>query len=210
MKKVLFLLPLLAFLVVGCQNNSTDDGGDGGDDGGDDLPQYSLIAEYDFTQNGHSSTGTALTAETALVLFNDSFVSGGTNKLTSIGSDLSAVYDGNATGGAFENTPALIKMGKSGGNGNITLNFAAATNIAKAVVSCHDWYAASDSYPTNSNSLVVNGESQLAPYTTTSTPGELTYEFETASDVLTISTNYVDTSKGGRVFLFSLAIYTLE
>jgi hypothetical protein len=170
---------------------------------------YSLLAEYDFTQTSHDLTGVELTDPVAAkTLFDDAFVVGGTNQLDSV-SNLAKFYDGNGTGGAYPNTAKLVKMGTGSVNGTVTLNFTAGTNIAKVVISCHDWYTVTEAYPTNTNNLVVNEEVQLAPYTAEPTPGELTYEFEAATDVLAISTSSTDPAKFGRVFLFSIAVYTL-
>lgn len=170
---------------------------------------YSLLAEYDFTQTSHDLTGVELTDPVAAkTLFDDAFVVGGTNQLDSV-SNLAKFYDGNGNGGAYPNTAKLVKMGTGGVNGTVTLNFTAGTNIAKVVISCHDWYTVTEAYPTNTNNLVVNEEVQLAPYTAEPTPGELTYEFEAATDVLAISTSSTDPAKFGRVFLFSIAVYTL-
>ncbi|HPY80195.1 MAG TPA: hypothetical protein PLY58_04180 [Bacilli bacterium] len=210
MKKIAFLLPLMALLLVGCGNNDNGGGGgDGdGDGGGGNNPTYHLVAEYDFTTNGHTATGTELTADTAKTLFADS-LSDGTDKISSV-SDLAKVFDGNSTGGAYANTSQLVKMGTSSVDGAFTLNLVSGTNIKRVVVSAFDWYKKTEPYPVNTNSLLVNGDSQLAPYNEAGTPGDLTYDLATATDTLAFQADGAGTDGNafGRVFLFSIALYS--
>lgn len=148
-----------------------------------------------------TATGTALTDETALTLFEAAYAGAGVSPLSSVA--VTSVYNGNAAGGAYPNTAGLLKFGTSSVNGELTLTFAESIQISKVVVNCHDWNKLSDKYPTNSNQLSVNdSEAQLLPYNAEGTPADLTFEIA-ASNVVKIAST-------GRVFVFSITLYVAE
>lgn len=220
MKKSLLLVPLLAFLLVGCGNSDTigenggggdNTGGNNNDDGGGDTPTYALIAKYDFTLSGHTIKGSELkTEEQALTLFDDSLVEG-TDKLLSI-TDIVKVYDGNSSGGAYPETPAILKMGSSSSNGTFTLHFEEGTDVARTIVSCHDFYDPSSEWGGNTDYLSVNSDSQLTPFNEGATPSDLTYDFSEATDVLEFESMGSGTGNSiyGRVVIFSISLYGLS
>ena len=114
--------------------------------------------------------------------------------------NVSTVYNGNGSGGAFENQGGFLKLGSSKNDAVIELDFGT-TQISKVIIVNHDWYKKSSQFPTNSNSLVVNGNSQLATYTEEGTFGNTTFDI-TASSSITINSD-------GRVFVQAIYFYTV-
>lgn len=147
-------------------------------------------------------TGTELNETSALALFNSAYAGvEGSNQLSSVA--VSKVYDGNGTGGAYPNSSGFLKFGTGSAAGVLTLTLPESVKISKVVVNCHDWYKMNESNPTNSNTVSVNGsETQLAPYNTEGTPGDLTFEIE-ASNEITITS-------GNRIFVFSITLFVAE
>lgn len=101
-------------------------------------------------------------------------------------------------------------MGTSSVDGAFTLNLVSGTNIKRVVVSAFDWYKKTEPHPVNTNSLLVNGDSQLAPYNEAGTPGDLTYDLANATDTLAFQADGAGTGGNafGRVFLFSIALHS--
>ena len=112
---------------------------------------------------------------------------------------LTKIYDGNGKGGAYENTAGLLKAGTSKAAAQIVLDFAEGIDVTKVEISCHDWYKKSADYPTNSNTIAVNGgEAIYAPYTEDGTAGTLAFDIEESNTVT------IDINK--RAFIFSITV----
>ena len=112
------------------------------------------------------------------------------------------IYAGNGTGGAYPEQGGFLKAGTGKLNGQIVLTYADDVKVSKVEIVCHDWYTKSDKYPTNSNTVAVNGsEPVLAPYAEDGTPDTLTFELAESSNVVTIDTNL-------RAFIFKIVVYT--
>ena len=150
----------------------------------------------DFT--GLTGVGTEITDD-ALSVFQGAASTTGLTAVT-----LTKVYDGNGTGGAFPNTAGMLKLGTSKVDGAMELTFD--KKVAKVEITCHDWYTKSDNYPTNSNTVAVNGSAaQLAPYTTDATMGVLTFDLATASENVSIVLDNTGSSCG-RVFISKIVV----
>lgn len=147
----------------------------------DVQPGSGLI--FDFS--AITETGTEIT-EGALDLFNDA--TQGASGLTNV--TVSKVYKGTGSGGAHPDQGGLLKLGTGKAQGQIVLTFAEGTKVVKVELVCHDFYKMSEQYPTNSNKISVNGcEAVLAPYNADGTMEKVSFEFATASNVITIDTN---------------------
>ena len=189
MKKSLFLIPLMAFLLCGCNEGAGEGGGGTG-----------TAHRYDFSTL--TLKGTAFDTGSAYSAFLSSAVNGA-SIVTGV-TEATNVYDGAAEGGAYGNTAGLVKFGKSKANGKLVLTLA--SNAKKVTINCFDFYTKSEAYPTNSNYLSVNGDSKLLPYAETAGKGDLVYNLASPSSTLTIETSNTDSAKGGRCFVFSITI----
>ena len=108
-------------------------------------------------------------------------------------------YFGTGDGGCHANEASIVKLGKSKEDGTLTLTFADTVQFTKVEVSCHDFYSLSDSFPTNSNTLSVNGSAAvLAPYNAEGTAGTLTFDI-TASNV-------IEFKASKRVYIWSITL----
>lgn len=175
------------------------------------APAATYLSAYDFTTSTHTSTGgNALDTAGVKTLFTDSYKAG--TAAASVVTDVTTatkVYDGNGSGGAYPNTAQLIKLGTSSASAELVLTVS--ENVGYVVIKCHDWYTASDSYPTGSNKLEVNGTEKAFPYTSGPTATAVEFEF-TASTTITIKTSNSTSTEskvvGGRGFLLSIEFYT--
>lgn len=128
---------------------------------------------------------------------NDSLLALMNNELITAVSDVSKIYKSTGTSGAHPNTDGIIKTGTSKLPGTMKLTLAKA--VKKLEISCHDFYAKTDAYPTNSNKITVNGIEQLAPYNAEGNAENLVWEFtEPVTEI-----NYSST----RVYLWSMTFY---
>lgn len=200
MKKSLILLPLLAACLVGCGESSDPTTSTTGPTSTTTEPVPSGEVVYSFASL--TGKGVVFDTTTALAAFSGGVQSG--TDIVSAVSEVSTVYDGSATGGAYENTAGLIKFGKSAESGSITLTLS--KSISHVVINCFDYYVKTEAYPTASNSVVVNGVSQTCPYAETATPADLTFDLATASSTLTIASANVNAAKGGRFHMFSIKL----
>ena len=189
MKKSLFLIPLMAFLLCGCNEGAGEGGGGTG-----------TAHRYDFSTL--TLKGTAFNTDSAYSAFLSSAVNGA-SIVTGV-TDATNVYDGAGEGGAYGNTAGLVKFGKSKANGKLVLTLA--SNAKKVTINCFDFYTKSEAYPTNSNYLSVNGDSKLLPYAETAGKGDLVYNLASPSSTLTIETSNSVADKFGRCFVFSITI----
>ena len=140
-----------------------------------------LSEEVVLNYEGLTETNVELTSSTAL-----SVVGQGNKHVKAV--ETTKVYNGNGTGGAYENTAGLLKTGTSSATGQIVLTLDGLAN--KVEILCHDFYKKSSSYPTNSNTVAVNdSEAVLAPYNTSATFGTLEFELAEASKTITIDIN---------------------
>ena len=161
----------------------------------EDAPVVDTVT-YNFATTS-TEKGTKLTNETALALFT---ASGSADVLTSV--TVENIYDGNGDGGAHPQASGFIKAGKSKTDGTLTLDFGD-KKVVKIEIKCHDWYTKSDSYPTNSNTVSVNGSDEvLAPYNEAGTPDVLTFTVDNASSVTIVAND--------RVFIFEIVITFAE
>ena len=102
--------------------------------------------------------------------------------------EVTKVYDGNGSGGAYANTAGFLKTGTGSVAGQIKLTLDALAN--KVEILCHDFYKKNESNPTNSNTFSVNGSAtQLAPYNENATFGTLTFDLAEDSKTITIDIN---------------------
>lgn len=100
----------------------------------------------------------------------------------------SKIYNGNSSGGAFEQSSGFLKAGTGSGEGIITITLD--VEITKVEILCHDWRKKTEGAPTNSNTITVNNcEPLLAPYNEEGTFETLTFELEEAVTVFTITTH---------------------
>lgn len=193
MKKSLFLIPLMAFLLCGCNEGAGGEGGGG----------TGTAHRYDFSTL--TAKGTAFKTESAYSAFLSSAVNGA-SIVTGV-TEVTNVYDGSGDGTgniAYLNTAGLVKFGKSKGNGKLVLTLA--SNAKKVTINCFDFYTKTEAYPTNSNYLSVNGDSKLLPYAETAGKGDLVYNLASPSSTLTIETSNSVADKFGRCFVFSITI----
>ena len=157
-----------------------------------------LEVTYTFSTTS-TKMGTELNADTALALFKAS--TSDAAELVSV--ETTKVYDGNGQGGAYANQAGFLKMGTSKVNGELTLTFAEGVEVSKVEISCHDWFPKTDSFPTNSNKVTVNGSAEvLAPYNTEGTPEVLTFDLNGG--------NTIKITSALRIFVFSIKVtYTV-
>ena len=100
--------------------------------------------------------------------------------------EVSKIYAGNADGGAHKGENGYLKAGTSSKPGQIVLTYPETMKVSKVEIVCHDWYAKSDKYPTNTNTVSVNGsDAVLAPYNETGACDTLTFAIA-ESNVVTI------------------------
>lgn len=153
---------------------------------------------FDFTQL--NKKGTEIKADEALSVFNSVASGGGLTAIT----DIVKIYNGNGQGGAHPNSSGFIRCGKSDTAGELVLTFD--KKVAKVEILCHDWYAKSDSYPTNKNQITINGgAAQLAPYNETGASEMMTFNLDGSSN--TIDFDFTSTEGNiGRVFIFKMIV----
>lgn len=111
--------------------------------------------------------------------------------------NVSKIYKSTGTGGAHPNEDGIIKTGTSKANGTMTIT--CEKPITKLTIDCHDFYAKSDAYPTNSNKITINGVEQLTPYNVTGEKDTLTWEFAEAVETIEFS--------AARVYIWSMGFY---
>lgn len=111
---------------------------------------------------------------------------------------LTKIYDGTGSGGSKPNTAGILKVGTSKLGGQFVLTFD--RNVASVQIKVHDFYVPSDSHPTNSTNIVVNGsDAQTVPYNADGTPGVLTFDLTTASKTVTIDCS-------ARMYIYEIVI----
>lgn len=155
------------------------EGGGGGEQTIDPLAAPLAISFASLASGSEFTTATALAALKAGASTENAAL------ITEV-SNVSKVYAGNGSGGAHDGQAGMIKFGTSKANGTITIVFGAKFN--KVEISCHDFYAPSDQYPTNSNKIVVNaGTETLTPYNANGEFGTLTFSGLTETNTLTIA-----------------------
>ncbi len=153
---------------------------------------------FDFT--GLDKQGVEITADEALALFNSVASGGGLTGVT-----LTKIYNGNSTGGAHPDSAGFIRCGKSDVAGDLVLTFD--KKVAKVEILCHDWYAKSAQYPTNTNQVAINGgAAQLAPYNETGAPASMVFNLDGSSNVVDFDFSNLQSGKTGRVFIFKMIV----
>ena len=85
----------------------------------------------------------------------------------------------------YANKAGYLKIGTSSKNGSITLVLN--NDVSKVIISCHDWFAKSDSYPENDRPVTVNEVEKDLPYNEAATPEDVEFELTEASKTITIS-----------------------
>ena len=145
--------------------------------GGQSVSPLTEVVNLNYT--GLTSKGVAITDETALTKIGQ-----GNSHVTAV--EAVKIYDGNGTGGGLANTAGFLKTGTSSDSASIKLTLDGDAN--KVEILCHDFYKKSDTYPTNSNTVSVNGSAtQLAPYNENVDFDTLTFELAEASNEITIN-----------------------
>ena len=145
------------------------------------------IVSYDFSTLTSSST-----AETAFA--ND------TVSATYSSTNGKVYFNGTGDGGAHPKANGMIKVGTGKVDGDFTLTYADDVKITKVVIVCHDFYKLSDAYPTNSNTISVNGsEPVLLPYNADGAGEEMTFEIA--------ETNVVSFTFHYRAYIWSITLY---
>ena len=118
-----------------------------------------------------------------------------------VGVTTSKIYPGNADGGCHKGENGYLKSGTSKVAGQIVLTYGEDVKVTKVEIVCHDWYSKSEKYPTNSNTVSVNGsDAVLAPYNETG-----------ACDVLSFDvaeTNVVTIDLVNRVWVSKIIVHT--
>lgn len=95
------------------------------------------------------------------------------------------IYNGNGTGGAYENTAGLLKTGTSSIAAQIVFSLDGLVN--RVSILCHDWFKKTDGNPTNSNTVSVNGSDELlAPYNETGSFENIVFKLDEPSKTVTI------------------------
>lgn len=162
------------------------------------TPSTDKSATYNFATSS-TKKGTALTADSALTLLKAS-----TTNTDLVSVAVTNIYDGNGDGGAYANQSGFLKTGTSKKTGQLVLTFLEEKKVAKVEIKCHDWFKKSDSYPTNSNKVAVNGSNAvLAPYNETGAASVLTFDLTNASNVITIDIT-------SRIFIFEIVVTFAE
>lgn len=111
---------------------------------------------------------------------------------------LTKIYDGTGSGGGKPNTAGILKTGTGSANGKFVLTFN--RKVASVQIKVHDYYVPSDTHPTNTTNIVVNGsDAQTVAYNAEGTPGVLTFDLTTASETVTIDCN-------GRMYIYEIVI----
>ncbi|MGM9608622.1 MAG: hypothetical protein ACI3XE_00190 [Eubacteriales bacterium] len=138
---------------------------------------------YSFADTVTKTGATALTdSDAALALFGAS-CNLKNGPLTAV--SLTKVYEGTGAGGAHPNTAGILKVGTGSAGAQFVLTFD--RNVASVQIKVHDFYASSDTYPTNTTNIVVNGsDAQTVPYNADGTPDVLTFDLTEASKTVTI------------------------
>ena len=93
------------------------------------------------------------------------------------------IYDGNGSGGWLpgNNAKGTLKTGGSSATGTLKLTFAEGTKINKVVISCHAWNATNAT-----DKVVVNDSAEQAATKDADNFGDLTFELDDATNVITI------------------------
>lgn len=113
----------------------------------------------------------------------------------------SKVYPGNADGGCHKGENGYLKTGTSKVPGQIVLTYGEGVKVVKVEIVCHDWYSKSEKYPTNSNTVSVNGsEAVLAPYNETGACDTLSFDVA--------ETNVVTIDLVNRVWISKIVVHT--
>ena len=147
-------------------------------------PAVTTGASVTFDFSSLTEKGKEITADTALSVFNGAASGSG---LTAV--SLTKVYNGNGTGGQFENTAGLLKLGTSKVDGQMVLTFS--KKVAKVEILSHGWKTGTDKVSINGSA-----EQQLANNGTAST---LTFNLDGSSETITIDV-------AQRAFIFKIIV----
>ena len=150
-------------------------------DSGSSSKPVGTSVTFDFSSL--DKKGTEIT-DGAYELFDGAASGGG---LTAVA--LTKVYNGNGTGGQFENTAGLLKLGTSKVNGQMVLTFS--KKVAKVEILSHGWKSGTDKVSINGST-----EQQLANNGTAST---LTFNLDGSSETITIDV-------AQRAFIFKIIV----
>lgn len=150
-------------------------------------PPAAAGASVTFDFSSLDKKGAEIT-EGALELFNGLAPNSGLTAVT-----LTKIYNGNGSGGAFEQTPGLLKCGTKNDAGKLELSFN--KKVAKVEIVGHGWKTA------GYDKFIVNGSAaQEAPVTGNTTPTPLSFNLDGSSEKVTIDIE-------GRVFIFKIIVY---
>lgn len=156
---------------------------------GQSTDHLSAVVDLDYTTL--TGTGSEISSDNAL-----SIIGRSNSHVTAV--TASKIYDGNYSGGGLGAATGLLKTGTSSAGGSINLTLDGYAN--RVEILCHDFYKPSSSYPTNSNTISVNGsESQLAPYNSD-------VSFETLTFDLTEDSKNISIDIQTRVFIKEIKI----
>ncbi|MBO4856609.1 MAG: hypothetical protein J5511_04495 [Bacilli bacterium] len=180
---------LLNVASITVKESGEGGGGEGG--GGEQVNPLTAPLAIDFSS---LASGSEFNATTGLAALKAGASTENAALITEV-SAVSKVYAGNGSGGAHNGEAGMIKFGTSSANGTITIVFGAKFN--KVELNCHDFYAVSEAYPTNSNKFSVNGGTEvLAPYNATGAWEVLTFDNLQETNTLTITCNKRGTVRG--------------
>lgn len=138
------------------------------------------LARYDFSTL--TGKGTALDAAGLKTAFDECYKDGASGNILSEVTSVEKVYNGNQSGGFYNEKPGVLKFGTSSLNGSFTIKLTVAVN--KVTLNYHDFFASSADYPTTTNKFSVNGVEKANPYTSDGTPEDVVFELTSASDTL--------------------------
>ena len=125
-----------------------------------------------------TATGDLIAAGDAL-----SLVGRSNSHFKSVG--VTRIYNGNGSGGAYPSTSGLLKTGTSSDAAQIVFSLDGLVNRVSLL--CHDWFKKTESNPTNSNTISVNGsDARLAPYNETGSFENMVFKLAEPSKTVTI------------------------
>lgn len=199
MKKSFILIPMAALFLAGCGTSSVAPGSNPPGGGGDSS--FSKVVYSFASLSGEGGKSYEVLAADAKALF-EGCVTSGTSIISEV-TDSAKMFNGNGLGGAHVDEFGLLKFGTTSANGTLTLSLT--HEVSKVTVNCHDFYASSDAYPVNTNSLAVNSDSKLLPYNETGAGTDVVW---TVSKTKTLNFEFSnsESGKGGRGVVFSITL----
>ncbi len=156
------------------------------------VPHNPIIGcdeQFDFA--GLTGVGVSLNAATTLNAFKASGLEG--SGLVEV-AEASSVYEGNTSGGAYQNQGGFLRLGTSSNNGKITLVFS--KKVSSVTVLAQAWSA------TSGDKITVNGAEAVEAGS--DAPEAITFALETPTETVTIETVNKSETSSSRLFLLGV------